>query len=386
MILRGVNIGNWFLMEGYISGGRNIPEGTFKTEFEKIYGRKELDFFESKFRDIYITKADFKVISSWGGNCVRLPFHYEFFETSPYKYSKESLAFVEKILSWADEYNLKIILDLHAACGSQNCDWHSDSSGKALLWENEKYRDRTYSLWEYLASNLKDEKALYGYDILNEPVISQDKLSTLKKFYGHAVKAIRRSDKKNKIFLEGNNWAQQIDFLADILSENVSISIHTYQPLNFTFNFIRGCRYPGKIDNTSWDKSRIAKGLKPYKEFSEKNNCDVLVGEFGVNYRGGDYGETRWLADILSVFNEFGFGWMYWTYKAVSQGVFPDGIMQYNDNPAWIRREGPIYGLENLYNQWPRHKKGIMDSWNTKHFSVNQDILDVLQKYFYIKK
>jgi endoglucanase len=382
MILKGVNFGGWLLMEGYILGGRNIPESEFKVKFKKIYGKKELSIFESEFRKAYITKQDFKIFSAWGGNCIRLPFHYKFFEKTPYKYNEQSLCFINKVLSWAEEYNIKVILDLHAACGSQNCDWHSDSSGKALLWKSAEYRDRTYSLWEYIASNLKGKKALYGYDVLNEAVISQSKLSVLKSFYINAIKAIRRFDKKNKIFIEGNNWAQQVNFLSDIISDNVAISIHTYQPLNFIFNFIRGYKYPGTIDSIAWNKRQIIKSLKPYKKFSEKNNCDVFVGEFGVNYRGGYYGEIAWLADMLEVFEELNFSWSYWTYKAASLGVFPDGIMQYNNNPPWIRREGPVYGLENLYRQWGKNKKSIISSWQTKSFFINKDILTTLRKYF----
>lgn len=30
MLLKGVNLGNWLLMEGYISGGRNIAVREFK--------------------------------------------------------------------------------------------------------------------------------------------------------------------------------------------------------------------------------------------------------------------------------------------------------------------------------------------------------------------
>ena len=37
--------------------------------------------------------------------------------------------------------------------------------------------------------------------------------------------------------MEGDIWAQQIDFLKDLISDNIQISIHTYRPLDYTFNF-----------------------------------------------------------------------------------------------------------------------------------------------------
>lgn len=382
MILKGVNLGSWLLMEGYILGGRNIPEQEFKTKFKKIYGKKELESFERKFRNSFIAESDLRLISSWGANCIRLPLHYKIFENKPYQYNDGSLKFIRKVLRWADNYNLKVILDLHAACGCQNCDWHADSKGKALLWENEKFRMRTYALWEYLAANLKDEKALYGYDILNEPVIDRKRVGIVKAFYRHLIKSIRRIDTKKVIFLEGNIWGQEIDFLKDLLSDNIAVSIHTYLPLNFTFNFRRNYKYPGLIDNVYWDKNAVSRYLDRYRRFSSKNKVDIYVGEFGVNYRGNKYGELVWLDDILSMFEKFGFSWTYWTYKAVSNAVFPDGIVQYIHNPCWVKREGPVYGLENLYTEWAGHKREIIRSWNTKNFWVNSDIVTILKNYF----
>ncbi len=381
MIAKGINLGGWLLMEGYILGGRNIAEHEFKARFKKIYGERELSYFEKSFRENFITEEDFKIISSWGARHIRLPFHYKIFEKRPFVYSEESIRFLKKILKWCEKYNLKVILDLHAACGSQNQDWHSDSSGKALLWENENFRTRAYSLWEYLAANLKDEEALYGYDVLNEPVVSKNNINKLKDFYKKTIKAIRSADKKRLIFLEGNNWAQDIGFLADIITDNTAVSIHAYQPLNFTFNFIRNYSYPGIIDGTLWNKDRMRKWLLPYKKFSSKYKVDIYAGEFGVNYRGNKYGELVWLRDILDIFKEFRFGWTYWTHKAISGGIFPDGIVQYLDNPSWIQRQGPIYGLENLYAEWKSNKNKIIDSWKTRNFNINYEIVDTLRRH-----
>ncbi|PJC47617.1 MAG: hypothetical protein CO035_06010, partial [Candidatus Omnitrophica bacterium CG_4_9_14_0_2_um_filter_42_8] len=44
--------------------------------------------------------------------------------------------------------------------------------------------------------------------------------------------------------------------------------------------------------------------------------------------------------------------WAYWTYKAMANSAFPDGIYQYLGNPSWINRQGPVYGFENFYTLW----------------------------------
>lgn len=380
--IKGVNLGGWLLMEGYILGGRNIPESEFKKEFKKIYGQEELKDFERIFRDNFIKEEDFKNISLMGANSIRVPFNFRLIEKKPFVYSQDGLSYIDKVLSWAEKYNLGVILDLHAASGSQNCDWHSDSQGKALLWEDETYQERTYSLWEEIASRFKDSPVLIGYDVLNEPVISNKYINRLKKFYQKVIRRIKAVDKKHSIFIEGNKWAQDIDFLKDLIESNISISIHTYQPLNYTFNFRPFYKFPGAIDGQLWNLRKMFEYLKPYADFSKRQKVKIYVGEFGINWRGGYWGELEWLESMLKVFEEFGFDYTYWTYKAVSQSSFPDGLYQYIPNNNFIRKEGPTLGWENYLLLWKKEKGKIMDFWQTKNCVANEQLIFKLKQFF----
>ncbi len=379
--LRGVNIGGWLLMEGYLLGGRNIPECEFKRKFRRIYGNRELDRFENCFYNNFITEDDIRHISLWGANCIRIPFNFRLFGTNPSSKSK-GFCYLDKILSFSKKYKLKVILDLHATYGGQNPDWHADNRGKACLWGMPSLQKKTYKLWEIIATRYKEEDYLYGYDVLNEPVVDKEKLPILKKFYSNIIERIRKVDKKHIIFLEGNLWAQQIDFLKDLLREKVNISIHTYQPLNFTFNFNPNVSYPGLIDKVMWDKNRIRKYLNPYYEFSRRYKVNIFVGEFGINYRKNCAGELTYLNDILEIFEEYAFSYTYWTYKAVYGFIFPNGIYQYLNNSPFIKREGPVYGWENYLKLWKSKKKEIISFWKTDNFYLNKRIVDILRKFF----
>ncbi|MFH1768190.1 MAG: cellulase family glycosylhydrolase [Candidatus Omnitrophota bacterium] len=380
--LKGVNLGGWLLMEGYILGGRNIAEREFKNKFRKIHGNEGLCLLERYFRDNFIVEEDFKRISLLGANCIRVPFNYRLIEKKPFIYHKDGFVYLDKVFRWAEEYNLGVILDLHAACGSQNCDWHSDSKGRASLWEKASYRERTCCLWEAIADRYKEKRNLFGYDVLNEPVIVKENTPVLKAFYGGLVRRIQAIDKDHTIFLEGNLWAQEVDFLRDLLTDGVTVSIHAYQPLNHTFHFLPGLKYPGKIDGVYWNKSRVEKYLEKFYNFSRRNKVDIFVGEFGINYRGNYEGEVEYLNDIMEVFDKFSFHYTYWTYKAVAGFCFPDGIYQYLLNPAYVRREGPVYGWENYLTLWKKRKKDIIRFWRTEGYTLNKDIANVLREYF----
>ncbi|MDD4955377.1 MAG: cellulase family glycosylhydrolase [Candidatus Omnitrophica bacterium] len=366
------------MMEGYILGGRNIAENVFKQNFKKVNGGAALTEFTRLFRDNFINEQDFKNISAMGANCIRLPFNCRLLaEKTP-----GGVSYLKKAFTLANKYNLGIILDLHAAPGAQNCDWHSDSTGKALFWEKEKYRKETFKIWERLVTQFKDEPALIGFDIINEPVLGKKPTTLLAKFYKDAIKRIRAIDKKHTIFLEGSLWAQRIDFLKDLLGENISVSIHTYQPLEFTFNFVPRYNFPGKINNEHWDSGKIKKYLEPYFLFSKNNNVPIFVGEFGVNWRGGFWGELNWLDSILKVFEEFEMSYTYWTYKAIANSVFPDGLYQYIQNNKYVQREGPVYGWENYAVDFKKEKNILADFWQTKNFTANSAIISKLEEFF----
>lgn len=384
VFLRGVNLGGWLMMEGYILHGRNISEKSVKAEMIRRYGKKETDNFTNAFRDNFIKEKDFRNIASLGFNCIRLPFNHKLIENQDKKFSinKSGIKLLKKAVSWCKKYNIYCILDMHAAPGSQNQDWHSDSDGEMFLWKDKKRQERYFRLWEVLARVFKNDETVAGYDILNEPVIKTNGRKILRPFYKEAVKRIRAVDNKHIIFLEGNIWSQRPEDIGEPFGANLCYSVHFYPPLDFTFNFHRGLKYPGRINREYWNINKVERILKTYRDYSKKWNVPVFVGEFGVNRRFGERsGELDWVRDALKCFKEFKFHWTYWTYKAIANNVFPDGIYQYMANPPWVNRQGPVYGFENYYALWKGSKKDIIESWKTVNFTKNKALSNLLASF-----
>ena len=78
---------------------------------------------------------------------------------------------------------------------------------------------------------------------------------------------------------------------------------------------------------------------------------------------------------------EFDFHWTYWTYKAIKNFSYPDGILSYRENPPWVNRGGPLMGWQTYPQQWKTAKRKMIRSWETKNFRENTKILKALQKY-----
>lgn len=371
--LKGVNVGGWLMMEGYIMHAPNRAEQIFKKDFAKALGKKALAGFEEDFRNHFIQESDFQNIARLGFNCIRVPFNHRLIEKAPYTYDARGIGFLDKAVRWAEKYKIYVILDLHGAAGAQNHDWHSDSQGKAELWDRESCRHRSCALWEFLADRYKDKEWVAGYDLLNEAVTND--VHRLNDFYKNVIKSIRRVDRKHILFVEGNKWAQDLDCLDHFEDDNLALSVHYYIPLEFTFNFVPHMSYPLK----KFKKDAMKKFLDQYARIAQKRRCPVLVGEFGVNVRQGIYGEEKWVKDAVSCFNESGFHWTYWTYKAVKNSMFPDGIYSFMDNPPWVNRPGPLQGWETWHLHWTKCRKEMVRSWETKSFVCNEHILKVLQ-------
>jgi hypothetical protein len=308
---------------------------------------------------------------------VRVPFNCRLIEKLPYRYDLQGVRYLDRVIRWAKKYGIWAVLDLHAAQGAQNCDWHGDSNGRADLWTKKANQDRALALWEFLADRYKDETSVAGYDLLNEAVMTDTKL--LNRFYKKLIKRIRSVDRNHILFIEGNRWAQDLNCLDEYDDDNYALSIHNYEPIEFTFNFVPSLSYPLKSSHGKWDKNVMRKRLSRYKEILQKHGVPIFAGEFGVNARRGEYGEDRWLADILKCFNDFGFHWAYWTYKAIKNGVFPDGIYSYVQDPPWVHRVGPLTGWDTYKFHWPKQQKPMIQSWHTDQFQANGEIIKVLK-------
>ncbi|MEW5894256.1 MAG: glycoside hydrolase family 5 protein [Candidatus Omnitrophota bacterium] len=375
--LKGVNLGGWLMMEAYFMHAPNIAEQVFKKDFEKRLGTEALHELENKFRDYFIRKEDIRMIAEMGFNCVRLPFNCRLIEKNPFEYDLDGVAYLDRAIRWAQQNGLKVILDLHAAPGAQNHDWHSDSLGKAGLWSSRSNQERVFALWKFIAERYKNNGTIAGYDLLNESVI--DNTEQLNCFYQELIKAVRMVDRNHILFVEGNRWAIDLDCLRDFDDDNWAYSIHFYHPIEFTFNLTQELKYPLRSEHGGFDKSTLRGMTAAYEKFSKKR--PVFVGEFGVHSRQGIYGEDLWLIDLLDCFEEADFHWTYWTYKAVKNYMFPDGIFSYFPNDPWVHRQGPKSGWDTWADCWPTMKTKMIRSWQTKNFKANESVAGVLKKY-----
>ncbi len=241
--LRGVNLGGWLVLEKWITP--SLFEGLAardETTFCKELGIEAATKRLHQHWNTFITKEDFQWLASVGVNAVRLPVgHWLFGKNYPYHraygesrypYVEDGLAIVDNVMQWAEEFELAVLLDLHAAPGCQNgfdnggimdvCEWHTQH----------EYIDHALNVMEWLAERYHSAPALHGIEVLNEPRWDID-TEILKKYYTAAYHRIRKycsPDKVAMVFHDGFRTHKcYLGFLQPPEFENVIFDIHRYQ-------------------------------------------------------------------------------------------------------------------------------------------------------------
>ncbi|KAL5225625.1 hypothetical protein ABZP36_012264 [Zizania latifolia] len=280
-----------------------------------FYGADQAIKFLQNHWNSFITEEDFLFISSKGLNAVRIPVAWWITKNSvrpschPPNYPGYQ-AVLDRAFDWADKYNLKVIIDLHAAPGSQNKQAHSGSRDGIVGWGDAKI-DETVQVIKALADRYASRKSLLAIELLNEPWAPQVGLDTLKKYYKAGYTAVKEKVKNPDVYvimsnrLNTNDPTELVDFASTF--DHCVIDVHYYNLYDSSFNTIE--------DNINFVKTTRESQLK---SLMRANGARVFVGEWTTewNVENTKDEDRKRFADVqMDVYGQASFGWAYWTYK-----------------------------------------------------------------------
>lgn len=130
----------------------------------------------------FITEADFKWLAKTGVQLVRIPVGYWIFDGDhPY------IGVIDR-LDWAfymaKRYDIKVLICLHGAPGSQNGNDHSGRICTPTWQKDTACQQQTQDILLKLARRYNDRDELWGVELLNEPKVS---------FFDRSVRRFYRS-------------------------------------------------------------------------------------------------------------------------------------------------------------------------------------------------
>jgi endoglucanase len=294
LILRGTNLGNWLVQEGYMFRLEHGPQSAREIEamVNELIGPTDAAKFWHEYRDQYITRKDIDLIAKAGFNTIRIPFHYKFFEPG----NDEGFALVDRVVGWAKEDGLYVILDMHCAPGGQTGANIDDSWGYPWLYEDEASQQHAMDIWKRVAEHYRNNPTVLGYDLLNEPIPTFPNLkqynSKLEPVYKKLVSAVRSVDQNHVVILGGAQWDTNFTVFGPPFDKNMMYTFHKY-----------------------WMKPE-QKEIQSYIDFRDKYNVPIWMGESGEN-------TDEWISQFRKLLDDNEISWTFWPYKKMQATSSP---------------------------------------------------------------
>lgn len=298
--LRGMNLGQWLVLEGYLWGIGNTGGQNYIDQYSDARFRDQLDMtlesspftvtsFLQMYRDAYITVDDFAYMKELGINLVRIPMSAKDFPNF-FQYGRttsQDFTYLDRSLELCEQFQMYCLFDLHTTFAPQSTFLHADSEGEATFWKDERAQERTILLWKILAQRYGGNEYLAGFDLLNEPQAPKD--TQLKNWYSDAIQELRSIGFQHLLFVQPNNVSLDIE---SILQPHDGV---VYAPHYYGYG------------------SKAKEETQPLFDAKQELKVPVIIGEVG-NW-ANDWWAKHTDIYVLYRFIDQGIPVVYWTYK-----------------------------------------------------------------------
>lgn len=389
MYVKGVNLGNWLVLEKWMSPA--LFEGT--TAEDEYYLPRQLskEVYEARIkihRAEYITERDFTRIKSMGMDAVRIPVPYFIFgDREPFIGCVEEL---DKAFCWAEKYGLQILIDLHTAPDSQNGFDNGGISGVCKWSQEPDEVGFELSVLERLAKRYGTRPGLWGIEILNEPIL-EDMWTTMdvanrykpadpekargsrpktmefiRSFYLEAYDRIRKymPDEKYVVIHDAFELKAWKEFMREDKYKNVVLDTHQYLMVAEAL----GCEQTVE-SYTAYIRGTLAKDIEEMQQYfpvicgewclfnSLACGCDTKGGQSVLNGVEGAPAEVVSPEEKKRIYSALakeqldawkkGSGYFYWSYKLLVDTVNDAGWIGWDSwdfgrctDFGWFPKEG----------------------------------------------
>ncbi len=279
VVLRGCNLGNWFLLEPWmldLDQQRYADHFTIVETLKQRFGAERATALLNIYREHWFGEREFNVLQSFGFNVVRLPFHYDLLTeaSGPLQLKPDSVRWLDRAIDLAEAVDLYVILDLHGAPGGQSIDMPSGRVDQNELWTTPAHQQRTIWLWEQLAQRYRDRNAVVAYDLLNEPWgdMRSDMRQPVLDMCDKLITAIRKIDEDKLIYVPG---------VLQGVSHYGPPAERGWTNVGVTEHFYPGIHGPGEL-TLETHRHFLNAILPPRAALMQRWRAPYLAGEFNV--------------------------------------------------------------------------------------------------------
>jgi hypothetical protein len=229
---------------------------------------------------------------------------------------------LDAALPLCERYGMRIVVDLHSPPGGKfTAGGYAGSDGR--FFTDPACQKKFVEVWRQIAARYKDSRAIWAYDLANEPVedFVEEGCDDWPALAERAARGIREIDPTRAIIVEPASWGGP-DGLLDfepIPVSNVVYSVHMYLPSAFTHQGVfkpgPAYHYPGLIEGQQWDKAQLEAALRPVVEFQRRHGVHIYIGEFSAIRWAPDLSAHTYLRDLIEIFEAHGWDWSYHAFR-----------------------------------------------------------------------
>lgn len=274
-----------------------------------------------------VTEEDFRVLGGqWKANHVRWQLLWGGFPHGPadradmpeYEaWLDSALKHLDQLLPVCRELGIKVCIDMHTPPGGR------DPDDVCRMFRQKQFQEAFMRLWEKMARRYRDEPAVWGYDLVNEPVegLVPEGLLDWRGLAEQTARRIRAIDPHHAIIIEPAPWGspEGLDWLEPVDVPGVVYSVHMYTPFQFTHQGIygnpAGVTYPGVIAGRRWDKQALREAFQPVVQFQKDYHAPIYIGEFSAIRWAPGKSAYNYLRDVIEIFEEHGWHWAYHAFR-----------------------------------------------------------------------
>eukprot|EP00253_Pinus_taeda_P020418 PITA_20418 len=263
----------------------------------------------------FITESDFAFMSSNGINAVRIPVGWWIASdpNPPAPFVGGSLKALDNAFTWAKNHNIGVIVDLHAAPGSQNGDAHSGTRDGYLEWPGSQDNiDKSISVIDFLAGRYASNSALLGIELLNEPRAPGLPVDTLKTYYKRGYDTVRKHSSSAYVIMCNRIGPADAKELFDINNGLTSTVVDVHYYNLYDDSTFKSMSVQENIDYINNNRAQILQSL------TSANGPLIYVGEWTdeFEYQGASMSDYQKFGNAqLQVYGTATFGWGYWSLK-----------------------------------------------------------------------
>ncbi len=208
--------------------GQSLPEPTAE-KLPRWRGFNLLEKFHRDWSNGPYRESDFKIVSEFGFNFVRLPLDYRvWIEGNDWnRFDQRVLGEIDQAVAWGQKYSVHVCLNFHRAPG-----YTVASPAEATsLWTDEETQTVCAKHWAEFARRYQGiPNANLSFNLFNEPShIDKDVyVAVVKKM----AAAIRAEDPNRLIISDGLQWGQEP--LPEIAAMGIAQATRGYTPIEIT--------------------------------------------------------------------------------------------------------------------------------------------------------